>query len=184
MKIIGISIFSIILAAATALLISAKTAKPPAPAGLRVEIAKKDRKLSLYSNGKLIHTYRIGLGSAPEGDKTQEGDRRTPEGEYYVCSKNPQSKFHLSLGLSYPNLKDVARGLKEKRITKAQYNDIARALRKKARPPWNTPLGGEIFLHGNGSKTDWTWGCIALDDADIRQLYNLVPVGTPVIIRP
>jgi lipoprotein-anchoring transpeptidase ErfK/SrfK len=50
--------------------------------------------------------------------------------------------------------------------------------------PWNTALGGEIFIHGHGSGSDWTWGCVALDDADIQELYSLIPVGTPVRIHP
>ena len=82
--------------------------------------------------------------------------------------KNPQSEFVLSLGLSYPNRADAERGLKAGLITRRQHRQIVESDRAGGCPPWNTPLGGEIFIHGSGSTTDWTWGCVALDDDDIR----------------
>jgi murein L,D-transpeptidase YafK len=161
-----------------------RNAQRRSPDTVRIEVAKKDRKLIVYSGRKAIRTYRIGLGANPTGPKARVGDGRTPEGDYYICGKNPHSRFYRSLALSYPNVKDAEGGLQERRITHAQYNQIARAIRKKRRPPWNTALGGEIFIHGNGSKTDWTLGCIALEDEAVRQLYHLAPVGTAVSIRP
>jgi murein L,D-transpeptidase YafK len=131
-----------------------------------------------------VRTYRIGLGFNPKGHKHKEGDGRTPEGSYYICCKNPNSRYYLSLGLSYPNEQDAAKGLQDGRITGTQCRRIKNAIRRKATPPWNTPLGGEIFIHGRGSHRDWTLGCIALDDGDMRELFGAVPVGTPVTILP
>jgi L,D-peptidoglycan transpeptidase YkuD (ErfK/YbiS/YcfS/YnhG family) len=58
------------------------------------------------------------------------------------------------------------------------------ALERRERPPWNTPLGGEIFIHGNGSQSDWTWGCVALDNEDMKELFDAIPKGTNVVIEP
>ena len=72
---------------------------------------------------------------------------KTPEGDYRVCLKNPTSRFHLSLGLNYPNAADAQVGLKEKRITRAQRDAIVAASKGRGCPPWDTQLGGEIFIH-------------------------------------
>jgi len=154
----------------------------PPRTGEHIVIFKAERKLLFYRGKKLIHSYKIGLGSIPQGAKLEAGDRKTPEGEYYVCSKNPKSSFYLSLGLSYPNAQDAARGLKSKFITQKQYEQIIGATKRKRRPPWDTPLGGEIFIHGDGATRDWTLGYIALENADIKEVYGLVPLGTPVNI--
>lgn len=146
-------------------------------------VTKGKRLLRLYSGGKLVREYRAGLGSSPVEDKVKAGDRRTPEGEFYICRKNAQSKFYLSLELSYPNKRHADRGLRDGLITRSQYNQIASALDQKRVPPQNTRLGGELFIHGNGSSTDWTWGCVALEDKDIRELFDAIPVGTPVTIE-
>lgn len=150
----------------------------------RIEVFKRNRQLIVYSGSRVIKTCRIGLGFSPEGPKVRQGDGRTPEGSYYVCSKNPKSQFFLSLGLSYPNESDASRGLKDGLITSAQYQEIISALRRGGVPLWNTALGGEIFIHGAGSSTDWTWGCVALENQDIQELFNTIPKGTPVTIRP
>lgn len=150
----------------------------------RIIVFKSDRRLELYSNGEMARTYRIGLGTNPVDDKVRQGDRRTPEGQFYVCIKNPKSQFYLSLGLSYPNEEDAERGLRDGLIDRARYNQIVNAIRGRRTPPQNTALGGEIFIHGHGSASDWTWGCVALDNPDIKELFDAVPVGTPVLIRP
>jgi murein L,D-transpeptidase YafK len=150
----------------------------------RIVVKKAQRKLYLYSGEKLVRTYRIGLGLSPVGDKVREGDRRTPEGDFYIFTKNDKSAYYLSLGLSYPNASHAQRGLRDGLITKAQYDLIMDALRDSKAPPQNTKLGGDIYIHGNGAGTDWTWGCVALDDQDIRELFGAVTVGTPVTIRP
>ena len=150
----------------------------------KIVIKKSQRKLLLFSGNKLVRTYRIGLGSSPVGDKEQQGDRRTPEGDFYIFTKNDKSAYYLSLGISYPNATHAARGLREGLITKAQYDAIIRALAAKKGPPQNTRLGGDIYIHGNGSQSDWTWGCAALENEEMLELFKAVPVGTPVRIEP
>ncbi len=160
----------------------------PAPLKLplvapRLVVSKTKRQLDLYADGRIIRTYTVALGTSPTDDKARQGDRRTPEGEFYVCQKNAHSQFTVSLGLSYPNAEQAARGLRAGLITRAQHDRIMRAIKRQQTPPWNTPLGGEIFIHGGGTGTDWTWGCIALADADIKELFDALPLGTPVIIE-
>ena len=137
----------------------------------------------LYSGGKLVRVYRVGLGSSPNDDKIKEGDRRTPEGTFYIFTKNDKSAYYLSLGLSYPNIEDAERGLSDGLIDREQHDQILNAIHQKTEPPQKTALGGEIYIHGNGSQSDWTWGCVALDDNDIKELFDAVPLGTEVIIE-
>ena len=161
------------------------TAAEPLPlSSPRIVVKKAERKLYLYSDGKLARTYRVGLGLSPVGDKVRQGDRRTPEGEFYIFTKNDKSAFYLSLGISYPNAAHAERGLRDGLISRAQYTTIMQALNDRKAPPQNTKLGGDIYIHGNGSSTDWTWGCVALEDRDVRELFNAVTVGTPVTIKP
>lgn len=138
----------------------------------RILILKKERQMVLFSDGKPLKTYQIALGYAPEGPKRYEGDGKTPEGVYHISYKNPNSSFHLSLKISYPNAEDKAR---------------ARAL---GRPP-----GGDIMIHGLPNRDrrsveqhhpnwDWTWGCIAVNNEEIEELWRAVPVGTKIEIRP
>jgi len=150
----------------------------------RILVKKSQRQLLLFSANKLVRTYRIGLGLNPTGDKVRQGDRRTPEGDFYVFTKNEKSAFYLSLGISYPNGPAAERGLRDHLIDRAQYDDIMRALRAKRGPPQKTALGGDIYIHGNGAGSDWTWGCVALADEDVRELFAAVEVGTPVTIEP
>ena len=150
----------------------------------RILVKKAERKLLLYSGNKLVRTYRIGLGLSPVGDKVRQGDRRTPEGDFYIFTKNDKSAFYLSLGISYPNAAHAQRGLRDNLITKAQYDTIIQALNSGKAPTQNTKLGGDIYIHGNGAGSDWTWGCVALENDDIRELFNAVTVGTPVTIKP
>jgi murein L,D-transpeptidase YafK len=149
-----------------------------------IVVKKGERRLMLFDGDRELRAYRVGLGFAPVGDKTQQGDGRTPEGNFYICVKNAASKFYLSLGLSYPNKEHAARGLRDGLINRAQHDGIIRALAGRQRPPWDTRLGGEIFIHGNGSTSDWTWGCVALDNADMKELFEAVGKGTPVTIEP
>jgi hypothetical protein len=149
----------------------------------RIRISKSNRQLELYSDGRVVRAYAIALGTNPSDDKERQGDRRTPEGDFYVCMKNDRSQFYLSLGLSYPNEEDAARGLSAGLITRAQHDRIVRAVRRKQRPPWDTALGGEIMIHGGGTGSDWTWGCVALANADIKELFAAIPLGTPVRIE-
>jgi Uncharacterized protein conserved in bacteria len=150
----------------------------------RLIITKKDRKLELFDGDKLIKTFRISLGFAPIGAKETEGDGKTPEGTFYIYTKNAKSQFYLSLGISYPGVSDAERGLSEGLVSQAEHDEIVEAVRQRKKPPQKTQLGGEIFLHGGGTGNDWTYGCAALTDEDIRELFNAIPLGTPIAILP
>lgn len=134
-----------------------------------VVIDKSDRRLDLLSEGTVIRSYKVGLGGNPVGPKRRQGDQRTPEGDYIIDYRNPNSAFHLSLHISYPNQADRAES------------------RRLGVPP-----GGDIFIHGlpNGwptetaPKADWTLGCIAVDNPEIEEIWRLVPNGTRVRIDP
>ncbi|HIJ91099.1 MAG: L,D-transpeptidase [Desulfobulbaceae bacterium] len=149
----------------------------------KIVIKKAKKKLFLYSEEKLLRTYPVKLGFNPVGDKVRKGDKRTPEGSYYICMKNPRSKYHLSLGLSYPSIEDAERGLEQKLITKSDHDRIIERISKKSIPPWDTPLGGEIFIHGGGETWDWTYGCVAMCNKDIEELFKVIALGTEVVIQ-
>jgi murein L,D-transpeptidase YafK len=149
-----------------------------------IVVYKKARKLELYSDKQLVRTYRVGLGFSPVADKQREGDGATPEGEFYVFVKNNKSAYYLSLGISYPNVEDADRGLRDGLINETEHAAILDAIRKKKAPPQYTKLGGLIYIHGNGSSKDWTWGCMALENNEMKELYHAVTVGTPVTIKP
>ena len=150
----------------------------------RIVVKKRLRRLLLYSGSRLVRTYNIALGPHPDGDKSREGDGCTPEGDFYIAGKNPRSHYFMSLLVSYPGLNAAQRGLSERRITRAQYKRITTAIRRGRTPPQDTPLGGQVFVHGGGSSRDWTLGCIALDNAAMRELFAVSAVGTPVRIEP
>ncbi|MFB3893344.1 MAG: murein L,D-transpeptidase family protein [Phycisphaerae bacterium] len=163
-----------------------------------VLVEKSQRRLTLYDGAAVVKVYRCCTGRAA-GDKEVEGDRKTPEGDFRICYKNPQSKFTLSLGLSYPDERAAARGLRAGLITREEHDRIVAACRALAAARlgpeatsmpghdweklWKTRLGGEIMIHGKGAEGG-TIGCIGVDDADIRELYPALPIGTPVRIVP
>lgn len=136
------------------------------PLVTRVLVFKEARQMHLMHFDRVLVSYEIDLGFAPVGHKNFEGDGRTPEGEYTIDRRNPNSRFHLSLGISYPNEADIA---------------FAEAAGKSP--------GGDIFIHGrprafqNGQR-DWTWGCIAVTDAEMEVIYSMVNDGTPISIFP
>ncbi|MFW2588366.1 L,D-transpeptidase family protein [Sagittula sp. SSi028] len=137
------------------------------PEVTQVVVNKGERRMYLLHNTKVLEAYDIGLGFAPRGHKQFEGDGKTPEGIYYVDRRNPNSAFHLSIGVSYPNPLD----------------------RAKAEAVGKSP-GGDIFIHGRGNgfrigaPRDWTAGCIAVTDKEMRDIYSMVTDGTPIIINP
>ena len=133
---------------------------------------------------EVLKSYRIALGTNPIGDKEVEGDGKTPEGEFYIFTKNPTSKFTLSLGISYPSPEDAERGLEKGLITNEEFAEILSASQAVVKPPQKTALGGEIYIHGGGTDGDWTRGCIALAENDIRELFDLIDRGTRVEILP
>src|SRR4030095_12927267 len=100
----------------------------------RIVIHKSKRVLELYSQGKVVRSYRVGLGFNPVGDKEKEGDGRTPEGDFYIFVKNPKSSYYLSLGISYPNVEDARRGLRDRLISKVQHDQIVQATRTVKQP--------------------------------------------------
>lgn len=150
----------------------------------RILVKKSDRVLELYDGEKLVKTYKTALGFSPIGDKEIEGDGKTPEGDFYVFAKNPKSKFFLSVGISYPNIEDAKRGSAAGLINRAEYEGIIDAIGSRKTPPQKTKLGGEIYVHGGGTASDWTEGCIAMENEDIKELFEAIPVGAPVSILP
>lgn len=147
-------------------------------------VKKAERLLELWQDEALLGSYSIGLGWEPEGHKQVEGDGKTPEGEYYVCVRNSNSSFYLSLGVSYPNKEDAAAALEDGRIDNATYKRIADAIEKGQCPDWYTSLGGEIMIHGCGGSSDWTAGCIAVDNDVMDILFECCSLGTKITILP
>jgi murein L,D-transpeptidase YafK len=149
----------------------------------RAVITKHAKTLVLFDGDEEVLRIPVVLGKEP-GDKYREGDLATPEGEFYVCYKNPDSKYHRFLGLSYPNLEDAERGLRDKLITRLEYDTIRDAIAQRQCPPWKTALGGEIGLHGPCPNVTWTHGCIAMTVEQIERLYDLLEIGDEVTIQP
>ena len=147
-------------------------------------VKKSERLLELWQGETLIISVPIGLGFTPEGHKQIEGDGKTPEGEYYVCIKNYNSAFYLSLGLSYPNKDDAAAALADGRIDNDDYERIVNAIHNGQQPDWYTPLGGEIMIHGHGGTSDWTSGCVAVDNEVMDILFEYCRLRTKVTILP
>lgn len=144
---------------------------------VRIKVLKAARRLELWSNGALEQAWPCHLGRAPEGHKQREGDGRTPEGEYAVCTRNAESRFHRFLGLSYPRPEDA--------VGTPYAEAVASAHARGVRPPWDTPLGGQIGIHGapNGEpmpEGDWTEGCVAVADDAMDLLWDRCPLGTKV----
>lgn len=148
-----------------------------------IKVSKSDGVMTVFDAGEPVKSYRVITG-ANEGDKQREGDRRTPEGVFRVVYRNPKSKFVLSLGLDYPNQEDADRGLRSGMISAKQHDAILTAITNGKRPPWNTPLGGEIMIHGAKGKRKGTLGCVAMDDDAIRELYPKIGHGVQVEILP
>jgi murein L,D-transpeptidase YafK len=149
----------------------------------RIEISKQAKTLTVYDGDEAVLHVPVVTGKNP-ADKQREGDRATPEGEFYVCYKNPDSKYHRFLGLSYPNGEDAERGLRGKLITPAEAEQIHTAIGRRECPPWKTALGGEVGLHGPCPNVTWTHGCIAMSIEQIERLYDLLEIGDAVVIRP
>lgn len=147
-------------------------------------IYKEKRRLYVIDSNVLVRDYPVGLGFSPRGDKEREGDGKTPEGDFRVCVKNTGSRFAKSLGLNYPDKKHAERAYFAGVITPMEFRNILLAFERTTTPPWSTTLGGKIFIHAGGAHKDWTEGCIALYNSDMDELFQLSPVGTPVIVRP
>ncbi len=157
---------------------------PQKPFAASVKVYKNKRKLKLYINKNFVKTYKIVLGSSPDGHKKREGDGKTPEGDYYICTKNFRSNYFLFLGISYPNIADARNGVNEGVITDAEFSEIEAAYQDKKRVSWSTKLGGQIGIHGGGVAFDWTAGCIALTNDDVAELWKVLDLGDHVEIFP
>lgn len=137
----------------------------------RLLLEKSERRLTAFSKGTAVRIYYVALGTEPVGRKQFEGDRKTPEGTYTINDKNPNSAYYKNLGISYPNKAD---------------RDYARKQNKKP--------GGDIKIHGLAPSfaelgaahrlTDWTYGCIAVTNPEIDELFTRTPIGTPIEIVP
>ncbi len=149
----------------------------------RLVVTKHARTLTVYDGEEEVLRIPVVIGKN-SGDKQREGDLATPEGEFYICYKNPQSQYHRFLGLSYPNVEDAERGLREKLITPSEAGEIREAIAAKRCPPWKTALGGEVGLHGPCPNVTWTHGCVAMDVEQIERLYDLLDLGDEVTILP
>jgi murein L,D-transpeptidase YafK len=150
---------------------------------LTIFVSKSRRVLEVRDGVEVVAVYPIGIGKAGLGPKQREGDMRTPVGRYRVCVKNPRSRYHLSLGLDYPNPDDARRGHEAGLISAAELEAIWAAHERAAIPPWGTALGGEIYIHGRLERQDWSAGCIRMRDPDIEALFATTAVGTPVVIE-
>ncbi len=150
----------------------------------RIVIKKGARKLEVFDDEKFVKSYKIVLGFTPLGDKQTEGDGRTPEGEFYIFTKNDKSKFFLSLGVSYPSIDDAKRGFQENLISTQERDAIVEAINDRQMPLQKTKLGGEIYIHGGGTNSDWTDGCVALKNEEIQEIFDAIPVGASVKIEP
>lgn len=136
-----------------------------------IVVLKSERTMKLYSKGRLVREYKVALGGNPVGSKRQQGDHKTPEGSYVISGRNERSQFHLSLRVSYPDVRDV-------QWARAHHVDP----------------GGDIMIHGlapsfadlgdRHRQTDWTDGCIAVTNPEIEEIWKMVAVGTKIEIRP
>ncbi len=158
------------LLAAVTLAVGALSAAPRLPVYSGPEITaivvhKAARRMYLVAGDEVIRAYDIDLGFAPEGDKLFEGDGKTPEGAYRINFKNPNSNYYLSLGISYPSNRD----------------------RSEAAALGKSP-GGDIFIHGTPTgklrAKDWTYGCIAVTNKEVEEIFAMVETGTPIFIHP
>ncbi len=149
---------------------SSKFKRYNGPEVTRVIVDKGDRELLLMHHNRVLKSYDMELGFAPVGHKQFEGDGKTPEGEYFIDRRNPNSSFHLSIGISYPNAADIAH----------------------AKAAGKSP-GGDIFIHGQPNKLvrnrkksdpDWTAGCISVTNKEMERIYAMVKDGTPITLRP
>ncbi|MCX8009835.1 MAG: L,D-transpeptidase [Ignavibacteria bacterium] len=158
----------------------------------KLVINKIDYKLHFYVDTILVKTYDVVFGDNPRYKKRTKRDKYTPVGEYYICEKKSNTSLGKAMLLSYPNIVDAEAGLKTGLINQQEFEAISHAIKNFLKPPMNTALGGEIYIHGNGSYDvilrnlpfiiNWTDGSIALNNSEIEELYDVCSIGTKVII--
>jgi murein L,D-transpeptidase YafK len=167
------SLFSAVVACLLACAPAAAHAagKTSIPQADHIIIVKSERTMTLRRQGQVLKTFKVALGGEPAGAKVQRGDQRTPEGLYTIDSRNAHSQFHLALHISYPNAADRERA---KRLGVNPGGDIM----IHGLPPAYSWLGPLHRQH------DWTLGCVAVTDPEIEEIWNMVPNGTTVEIKP
>jgi murein L,D-transpeptidase YafK len=201
--------------AVSLVLLGCLSPSPEAPAGKTVALSsllssitgqvslviwKSHYTVTLYKGRTPVKTYRAVFGRGyRDGDKRRQGDKRTPEGEFYICTKNHSKRFYKFMGLSYPDLRHAEYGLRSRLISPREYALIKKAIENRQPPPWETRLGGAVGIHGrtlaggsagprasiaSWTSSNWTDGCVALDNADVDEIFKVVSVGTPVTILP
>lgn len=156
-------------------------------------VRKAARRVQVFENQLAVTDaegnpacWQVALGwDYPEGAKQRQGDRKTPEG-WYTTSDRPWSAYYGAITIHYPSVEDAERGVKQALITTAERDSIVRAHARGVLPPMETRLGGRILFHGGGSTTDWTLGCVALEDTEIDAMRALLPksMRTHVLILP
>lgn len=163
------AVVKLVVAVALALTLNAcsKFKTYDGPEVTRIVVMKSSRSMYLFHGDAVLKSYSVDLGFAPTGTKEVRGDGRTPEGSYLIDRRNPNSEYHLSLGIDYPNEDDIARA------------------RKAGKNP-----GGDIFIHGGPKRwrdrkaIDWTAGCISVTNKEMEEIYSMVKDGTPIDIFP
>jgi murein L,D-transpeptidase YafK len=155
-------------------------------------LSHSEHMLYVKKGDFILKSYKVALGSGGAGGKIQEGDSRTPLGQYLITEVRDSERFHLFMGLNYPNIKDAKRALTSKLITRRDYRAVLDAHIFGRNPPQNLILGGAIGIHGIGTETkkkinihqniDWTEGCIALRNDEVDELSSYVSVGTEINI--
>ncbi|MFC1588269.1 murein L,D-transpeptidase family protein [Planctomycetota bacterium] len=150
----------------------------------KIVIYKRKKQLQLFDGDELVKCYDVICGKN-SGLKRKRGDGCTPEGKFYICVRNDKSRYYRSLGLSYPTPADARRGLKQGLIRKKDKEQIITAHRLQRQPTWQTALGGAIMIHGVAPGRSDTKGCIALvDNTAMKEIWDLIPLGSTVIIKP
>lgn len=174
-------------------LLEAPAPAPPPPCEriIRVEISKSARELILHCEGGASVRMTAAMGRESRGHKVARGDLRTPEGLYRIAGPLERNRFHGFMPIDYPSLADADAALADGRITPSEHARIADAHARGVQPPVDTPLGGDIGLHGEGARwagdsqhLDWTYGCVAVTDADLDFIAERIEVGVEVEILP
>jgi hypothetical protein len=149
-----------------------------------IYVYKEKRRIYVIQSNVMVRDYPIGLGFRPAGDKENERDGRTPEGDFLICRKDPASRFNKALVLNYPDRKHAEAALFAGILSPPEFKEILTAAERNATPPWHTKLGGLLYIHAGGAHKDWTQGSIALYNSDMEELFKIASTGTPVHIRP
>lgn len=175
-----------------------RTCDLPKEKDVLVVATKSDMMIRIFEKGKLQHSYNMAVGQNPVGHKQQQGDNRTPEGAYRIIQKS-KGPFSGSMAdffgvawmrISYPNAYDAHAGYENKRINSTQRDQIIKNTKRGIEPPKNTKLGGGIGIHGWAGEWDpdetrgLTWGCISINNSDLEQFYDQVPLNTEIYILP